>query len=103
MSVSIAEQETTVSWYRDEDTATVYTSDRTVMTKLDKLAYDSASPWICYKQDYVDDEVVAKWYKAPKSLICFRSAKVQSHMTDEQKAQAAERLRSLRQKANLET
>ena len=103
MSVSIAEQETTVSWYRDEDTATVYTSDRTVMTKLDKLAYDSASPWICYKQDYIGDDVVAKWYKAPKSLISFRSTQVTRNLTDEQRAAMAARLRASTQKANLET
>lgn len=96
MTIPVNEQETTISYSRDDDTATVYTSDRTVMTKLDKLAYDSTTPWICYKTDYHADDVVAKWYKAPKSLITFRSAKVQRVLTEEQKRQAVERLKSYR-------
>lgn len=37
MGIPVTEQETTVSFSRDSDTASVWTSDSTVMTKLDKL------------------------------------------------------------------
>lgn len=37
MGLPIYEQETNINFMRDEDTATVYTSDSTTMTKLDKL------------------------------------------------------------------
>ncbi len=35
--VSISEQEVNINFMRDEDHATIYTSDTTYMTKLDKL------------------------------------------------------------------
>lgn len=41
-SVSISEQEVSINFMRDEDFATIYTSDTTYMTKLDKLC--KASP-----------------------------------------------------------
>lgn len=37
MSVSVEEQETHVNFNRDDERAAVYTSDTTVMTKLNKL------------------------------------------------------------------
>ncbi len=37
MGLQITEQETTVNIYRDSDTIRIYTSDTTMMTKLDKL------------------------------------------------------------------
>ena len=36
-SVSVSEQEVSINFMRDEDFATIYTSDTTYMTKLDKL------------------------------------------------------------------
>lgn len=36
-SVSVSEQEVCINFMRDEDHATIYTSDTTYMTKLDKL------------------------------------------------------------------
>ena len=44
MGLNISEQETSVSFTRDSDICTVYTSDSTVMTKLDKLAESNKSP-----------------------------------------------------------
>lgn len=38
MSVAVAEQETVICISRDSEECTVYTSDSTMMTKLDKLA-----------------------------------------------------------------
>ena len=40
-SVSLSEQEVCINFMRDEDFATIYTSDTTYMTKLDKLCKTS--------------------------------------------------------------
>ena len=38
MSVPVNEQETTISFMRNSDKAIIYTSDKTMLTKLHKLA-----------------------------------------------------------------
>jgi len=97
MNIPIAEQETTISWYRTDDTVCVYTSDRTMMTRLDKLADDPGSPWtrVWTEQSYGD--IISKRYTAPRNLISFRRAPLSRVLTDEQRAEAAERLKSYRE------
>lgn len=98
MSIPIYEQETTINFYRDNDTAQIYTSDRTVMTRLDKLADDPGSPW--HRKDYestANGEPVGKFYTAPKALISFRRTRASGRvLTDEQKAEIRERLTASR-------
>ena len=76
MSVMIEEQETTISIYRDGETAEIYTSDSTMMTKLDKRVRENPEAWKCVRVETIGDgaEIVAKWYECPKRLISFRSA-----------------------------
>ena len=47
MSVSLYEQETTISFRRVDDFATVWTSDTTVMTKLDRMCRESPENYKC--------------------------------------------------------
>ena len=74
--IPVNEQETTIQFNRDESTVNIWTSDSTVMTKLDKLANDSESPWECVATE-VDEIgwVVCREYRCPKNLISFRSGK----------------------------
>lgn len=89
------EQETIIRWYRDEDKATIYTSDLTMMTKLDKLA-ESSEEWTLVHTSYFKDKTIAdKTYECPKKLVSFRAKTYVSTMTEEQKKVAAERLRSV--------
>lgn len=97
MSIPVNEQETTIGWYRDSDTAHVYTSDRTVMTRLDRLAGDPDSPWICTGTDSLHEDVISKTYTAPKNLLSFRRVPLSRVLTEEQKAEAAKRLKSYRE------
>lgn len=62
--VPIEEQETTIQFYRDMEIASIYTSDPTMMTKLDKI-YQAVKVDICH------GTVCAKWYEIPKRWICF--------------------------------
>ena len=67
------EQETTITWYRDEDTAKIYTSDYTMMTKYDKNV--SSGDWELLKVYTCDGDIVAKTYSAPKELLYGRGKK----------------------------
>lgn len=92
VSLSIEEQELCINAMRDEEFATAYCSDRTWITKFDKLVEKSPDLFeIVAETDY------GKTYKFPKRLISIRSSIVTREMTEEQKQLAAERLRSARE------
>ena len=92
MTLSIEEQEVCINAMRDEDFATVYCSDRTWITKMDKLVEKSPNLFeVIAETDY------GKTYKFPKRLISIRSSIVTREMTDEQKQLAADRLRNARE------
>lgn len=98
MGVPCAEQETNITYSRTDDIAEIYTSDSTVMTRLDKLVESDAAPeWKLV--DTINDQygnLVAKRYKTNKRLISFRSAVVTHVMTEEERKAAGERLRAVR-------
>lgn len=91
MGLSIHEQETVIQFNRDETNATIYTSDRTVMTRLNKFpdTYQKSKEDL----DETTGEVLAVTYRVPKKLISFRSKFVTSRQTEEQKQAAGERLK----------
>lgn len=92
MPLSIEEQEVCINAMRDEDFATAYCSDRTWITKMDKLVEKSPNLFeVIAETDY------GKTYRFPKRLISIRSSIVSREMTDEQKQLAADRLRNARE------
>lgn len=102
MSVMPEEQETTIAYYRNDKSATVYTSDGMTMTKLDKLCAKSPEYYELVKVDTCKGEVVGKTYKVvDRTLITFRSAKMKRDLTDEQKQKIADRLKASRESRRL--
>lgn len=97
MGLNISEQETSVSFSRDSDICSVYTSDTTVMTKLDKLAESDKSPHWRLKEEHrlLNGELIGKTYETHKRLISFRSNISTREMSNEQKEAASERLRKM--------
>ena len=86
-SVSISEQEVCINFMRDEDFATIYTSDTTYMTRLDKLC--KASPDM---YSLLSDTGRGKTYRVEdKTLISFRAKK--RELSEEQKIAAGERMK----------
>lgn len=86
-SVSISEQEVSINFMRDENFATIYTSDTTYMTKLDKLCKTSPDIY-----SLIADTGRGKTYLLQdKTLISFRAKK--REVSEEQKIAAGERLR----------
>lgn len=85
--VSISEQEVCINFMRDEDFATIYTSDTTYMTKLDKLCKASPNMY-----SLLSDTSRGKTYRVEdKTLISFRAKK--RELSDEQKIAAGERMK----------
>lgn len=98
MGLSVMEQETTVNFYRDSDICTVYTSDSTIMTRLDKLAENPKAPyWKLIKEERNrSGDVVGKTYETHKRLISFRADISKRELTDEERAEIGNRLKSSR-------
>jgi len=99
MGLSLEEQETHITWDRLGETASVITTDRTVMTKLDKMCEAHPDNYECIHVNRLQDDhsVVEKEYViADKTLISFRGEKVKRNLTEEQKAEIAERFKTLR-------
>lgn len=92
-SVSLDEQETVINMQRSSDIAEIYTTDRTMMTKLDRLVNDNPD-WNLKQEDRLqnDGTVVSKVYTCPKKLISFRAKQTTRILTDEQKQALRERL-----------
>ena len=77
MRLTLEEQETTINIMRTDDKASIYTSDKTMITKLEKLLNAKDSDWRLVKR--YDDAITVE---APKDLISFRAKKVKINLTD---------------------
>lgn len=107
MGVPIHEQETVIRYDRDSDICEIYTSDTTIMTKLDKLADidNQKAPLWKVKEEHrtkITHELVGKTYLTNKRLISFRAGIVEREMSEEQRRETAERLRKWREKSKTE-
>ena len=78
------EQETVVNYNAEEQTATVYTRDRTVMRKLDRLAADFPDTYKLIGQTDID-----KTYSMPKSYVTYRKPR---KISDGQREQARRKM-----------
>lgn len=96
MNVPIYEQETVIQISRDSNEAHIWTSDTTMMTKLDNLCSASDS-WRLTSTGTIDGDVVNKEYVADKALISFRKNRNKTTpLTDEQKDELRDRLARVR-------
>ena len=86
-TISISEQEVHISFNRDENFATIYTSDSTYITKLDKLCKESPDMYLL-----IADTGRGKTYHLKdKGLISLRKKK--KELSDEQRQAAGERMK----------
>ena len=84
MRTPMSEQETIIRWYRDDEEATIYTSDYTMMTRFDKFV--ESGDWELDTENYSGQDIVSKEYKAPKNLVFGRSKQVEKRpLTEEEK------------------
>lgn len=84
MKTPFKEQETIIRWYRDDEEATIYTSDYTMMTRFDKFV--ESGDWELDTENYSGQDIVSKEYKAPKNLVFGRSKQIEKRpLTEEEK------------------
>lgn len=96
------EQETVITFGRNDNTASVETTDSTVLTKLKKCAVTSPDEWVLTNVTTNPNEsdptkVTSVCFECPKKLISFRSKSPSPReLTEEERAAIAERMRSVR-------
>jgi len=97
MNVAGEEQETIINLSRNGNRATIWTSETTMMTKLDRMTEKNPKEWKMKNEDHFTDGTTAdKIYTCPKAFISFRSMERVNHLTDEQRKAAGERMRERR-------
>ena len=76
MGVELSEQETIINIMRTEDRAEIYTSDSTMITKLDRKVKENPGIWKILTENTVSGIVVSKMYSCPKKLVSLRNRPV---------------------------
>ena len=100
--VSIDEQETIIVFSRNNDTASVETTDSTVLTKLKKYATTNPDEWVLTNVTTSQKEsdpmrITSICFECPKKLISLRSkSTAPRELTEEERAEIAERMRNVR-------
>lgn len=100
--VSTDEQETIIVFSRNNDTASVETTDSTVLTKLKKYATTNPDEWVLTNVTTGQDEsdpmkITSICFQCPKKLISLRSkSTAPRELTEDERAEIAERMRNVR-------
>lgn len=93
-NVPLEEQETIVNFGRTDEDMTIYTTDSTTITKLDKAV--KAGLYEVIELHTVKGVTVGKTYKAKKKLLSFRVKEIKRELTEEQRKKIAEQFRKNR-------
>lgn len=101
MGLSIEEQETHINFMRGDNRAKIYTSDTTMMTKLNKLVELENTEWKLEYEEHLKrtGELIGKCYSCPVSFLTFRKKVISREYTDEQREQIGKRLREIKSNA----
>ena len=100
--VSTDEQETVIVFSRNNDTASVETTDSTVLTKLKRYAATNPDEWVLTNVTTGQDEsdpmkITSICFECPKKLVSLRSKSTSPReLTEEERAEIAERMRNAR-------
>lgn len=100
--ISTDEQETVIIFGRNGDMASVETTDSTVLTKLKKCADTSPDEWVLTNvttSPFESDptKITSICFKCPKKLVSLRlKSTTPRELTDEERAEIAERMRGVR-------
>lgn len=100
--ISTDEQETVIIFRRNDDMASVETTDSTVLTKLKKCAETSPDEWVLTNvttSPFESDptKITSICFKCPKKLVSLRlKSAAPRELTDEERTEIAERMRGIR-------
>ena len=96
------EQETVIVFSRNSDTASVETTDSTVLTKLKRYATTNPDEWVLTNVTTGQNEsdpmkITSICFECPKKLISLRSkSTAPRELTEDERAEIAERMRNVR-------
>ena len=93
MNLSLYEQETIINYKEEEATANVYTHNRALRRKLDKLAQERPQKCVVAR---VSHEGRAADYTIPKGWVRIYPPRTAAPLTEEQKQRRREQLASIR-------
>ena len=99
--VSTDEQETVIAFSRNDDTASVETTDSTVLTKLKRYATTNPDEWVLTNVTTNPNEsdpmkITSICFECPKKLISLRSkSAAPRELTEEERAEIAERMKQI--------
>ena len=99
--VSTDEQETVIVFSRNNDTASVETTDSTVLTKLKKYATTNPDEWVLTNVTTSQNEsdpmrITSICFECPKKLVSLRSKSTSPReLTEEERAEIAERMKQI--------
>lgn len=93
MNLSLYEQETIINYNEADSTASVYTHNKALIRKLDKLAQER--PGDCHREKTSHDGKAVDFI-IPKGWIRIHPSRVAAPLTEEQKQKRREHLASLR-------
>lgn len=88
MSLEACERETHITISDSEDEYTVYSCQKKVISKLEKLGIQA------YKVETIEGEVVGKYFKVPYKCISFKKEYKKRELTEEERKAIGERLRA---------
>lgn len=91
MYIPVEEQETVIQIDRTGDIARVYSTDATMINKLDKK-------YARHKVHKQNRKIVGVEYRVDKRLLSWRTVIPKNNQTEEQRRASAERMRKLRDK-----
>lgn len=85
------EKETLISKQNGEEDWDIYTTEKPMMTKLEKIGLEA------YKEDLDQDtgEVVAKYYKLPLSRLTFAKERKKTVLSEERRKQLQEHIKQV--------
>ena len=102
---STSEQETIITWRREDKTAHIETTDSTVLTKLKRCALSNPAEWVFDDVTILKDEkdplkISSISFSCPKKFISLRTKSIAGReMTEEERAAVAERFANIRKKS----
>ena len=95
---TLYERETIIRWDDESAEATFYSVSPIWMRKLDKLVEKYPDKFRVTGSEKMDGEICSKTYAIPKNFVSIRTKERTTVLTDEQKAERAERLRQMNAK-----
>ena len=99
MSLQDFERETSI-WYSDADKlANIYTCNRALMNKMDKLVASNPDTYKVKRIINDEDSVCGKEYILPKNLISIRTPSTKV-MSNEQRQAASDRMKKMLENKN---